>query len=249
LRTVSTPIASTASWQDRFNGLFGRQTQHEKKDQVLAVASSSKEPLDVVPLIVSASVSLPQLEDDILRDAGKVTSKDVEDEEEIFEDRETGDLPTINIPQALPTELPMSRALFARPKARLLPQVVDPVSVIPLVAEVLGEYPRNGKKGDFVIIHLPGAVELRKDLPRKDSSSSVSRSRTSRNSSSTFGNKHKRGSAKSREPSATHSQLSQGGKNSQNPQPQPNGSVPSPRSAQHQGHRFRGGRQAVGVAH
>lgn len=249
LRTVSTPIASTASWQDRFNGLFGRQTQHEKKDQVLAVASSSKEPLDVVPLSVSASVSLPQLEDDILRDAGKATSKDVEDEEEIFEDRETGDLPTINIPQALPTELPMSRALFARPKARLLPQVVDPVSVIPLLAEILGEYPRNGKKGDFVIIHLPGAVELRKELPRKDSSSSVSRSRISRNSSSTFSNKHKRGGAKSREPSATHLQLSQGGKNSQNPQPQPNGSVPSPRSAQHQGHRFRGGRQAVGVAH
>jgi hypothetical protein len=198
---------------------------------------------------VSASVSLPQLEDDLLRDAGQVTSKDVEDEEEIFEDRETGDLPTINIPQALPTELPMARAAFARPKARLLPQVVDPVSVMPLTAEVWGEYSRNGKKGDFVIIHLPGAAELRKDLPRKDSSSSVSRSRTSRNSSSTFSNKHKRGSAKSKEPSGTHLPSSQGGKNSQASQAQPNGSVPSPRPAQHQGQRFRGGRQAVGVAH
>jgi hypothetical protein len=184
-----------------------------------------------------------------LNDTGKVTSKDVEDEEEIFEDRVTGDLPTIKMPQALPIAIPIARMPFARSKAKLLPQLIDPLSVIPLVAELLDEYPRNGKKGDFVIIHLPGAAELRKDLPRKDSSSSASRSKASRNSSSTFSNKHKRGGAKSREPSATHSQSSQGGKNSQIQQPQPNGSIPSPRPAQHQGHRFRGGRQAVGVAH
>jgi hypothetical protein len=249
LRTVSTPIASTASWQDRFNGLLGRQTKPEKKDQVLAVTSSSKEPLDVLPINVLASVSLPQLEDDFLMDAGKVTSKDVEDEEEIFEDRETGDLPTIKMPQAPPAALPVALTPFTRPKARLLPQLIDPLSVMPLVVELLGEQPRNGKKGDFVIIHLPGAAELRKDLPRRDSLSSASRSKTSRNSSSTLVNKHKRGGAKSREPSATHSQSSQGGKNGQSQQPQPNGSVPSPRPAQHQGHRFRGGRQAVGVAH
>ena len=247
LRAVSTPIASTASWQDRFNGLFGRQTQAEKKDQVLAVTSSSKEPLDVPPITVLASVSLPQQEDDILKDAGKATSKDVEDEEEIFEDRVTGDLPTIKMPQALPIALPIARTPFARAKPRLLPQLIEPLSALPLMAEFLGEHPPNGKKGDFVIIHLPGATELRKDLPRKGSSSSASRPKTSRNSSGTFGSKQKRGGAKSREPSATHSQSSQGGKNGQTQQPLPNGNVSSPRTAQHQGHRFRGGRQASGA--
>ena len=249
LRAVSTPIAATASWQDRFNGLLGRQTKPERKDQVLAITSSSKEPLDVLPINVSASVSLPQLEDDILNDAGKATSKDVEDEEEIFEDRVTGDLPTIKIPQALPIELPVARTAFARSKTRLLPQLIDPLSAIPLLAELLGEHPSNGKKGDFVIIHLPGAAELRKDLPSKGSLSSSAKSKTSRNSSSTFGNKPKRGGGKPREPSATHSQSSQGGKNGQSLQPQPNGTLPSPRPAQHQGHRFRGGRQAAAVAH
>ena len=249
LRAVSTPIAATASWQDRFNGLLGRQPKTERKDQVLAVTSSSKEPLDVLPINVSASVSLPQLEEDIFKDAGKVTSKDVEDEEEIFEDRVTGDLPTIKIPQALPLELPVARTTFVRPKPKLLPQLIDPLSAIPILAELLGEHPPNGKKGDFVIIHLPGAAELRKDLPRKGSSSSASRLKTSRNSSSTFGNKHKRGGGKSREPSAAHSPSSQGGKSSQALPPQPNGTIPSPRSSHHQGHRFRGGRQAAAAAH
>ena len=249
LRAVSTPIAATASWQDRFNGLLGRQPKPERKEQVLAVTSSSKEPLDVPPTSLSASVSLPQLEDDVLTDAGRVTSKDVEDEEEIFEDRVTGDLPTIKIPQALPRELPVARTPFVRPKTRLLPQLIDPLSAIPILADLLGEHPPNGKKGDFVIIHLPGAAELRKDLPTIGSASSASRSKTSRNSSSNFGSKHKRGGGKSREPSIAHSQASQGGKNSLGPPPQPNGTVPSPRTAQHQGQRFRGGRQAAAVAH
>ena len=249
LRAVSTPIAATASWQDRFNGLLGRQTKSERKDQVLAVASSSKEPLDVLAINVSASVSLPQLEEDVFKDAGKVTSKDVEDEEEIFEDRVTGDLPTVKIPQALPLELPVARTTFVRPKPKLSPQLIDPLSAIPILAELLGEHPPNGKKGDFVIIHLPGAAELRKDLPRKESSSSASRLKTSRNSSSTFGSKHKRGGGKSREPSAAQSPSSQGGKSSQGLPPLPNGTIPSPRPSHHQGHRFRGGRQAAAVAH
>ena len=57
---------------------------------------------------------LPQLDDDILKDAGQVTSKNVEEEEEIFEDRVTGDLPTIKIPQALPAALPVARWRAAR---------------------------------------------------------------------------------------------------------------------------------------
>jgi hypothetical protein len=260
LRAVSTPIAATASWQDRFNGLFGRhpqpertqpeRTQLERKDQVLAVTSASKEPLDVLPINVSASVSLPQLEDDILKDAGKATSKDVEDEEEIFEDRVTGDLPTIKIPQALPAALPAARMPFVRPKPKILPQLVEPLSVMPLMVELLGGYPPNSKKGDFITIRLPGATEeLLKELPRKGSSSSTSRSKTSRNISSSFSTKHKRGGTKSRDSSATHSQSSQGSKSGLTQQSQPNGSVPSPRPVQNQGQRFRGGRQATGVVH
>jgi hypothetical protein len=250
LRAVSTPIAATASWQDRFNGLFGKHTQAERKDHVLAVTSASKEPLDVLPISVSASVSLPPLEDDILKDAGKVTSKDVEDEEEIFEDRVTGDLPTIKIPQALPAALPAARMPFARPKPKVLPQLIDPLSVTPLMVELLGGPPSTSKKGDFITIRLPGASEeLLKELPRKGSTSSASRSKTARNVSSSFGTKHKRGGAKSRESSATHSQSSQGSKSGLTQQSQPNGNVPSPRSVQNQGQRFRGGRQAASAIH
>jgi hypothetical protein len=199
---------------------------------------------------VSASVSLPQLEDDILKDAGKAASKDVEDEEEIFEDRVTGDLPTINIPQALPVALLAARMPFVRPKPKIPPQSIDPLSVMPLMVELLGGYPPNSKKGDFITIRLPGATEeLLKELPKKGPSSSVSRSKTSRNVSSSFGTKHKRGGAKSRDSSATHSQSSQGSKSGLTQQSQPNGSVPSPRPVQNQGQRFRGGRQATGVVH
>ena len=253
LRTVSQPIASTSSWQDRFNGLLGRQPKspEKKHTQALAVSSSSREPLDVVPLNILASVSLPQIEDDILKDAGKATSKDVEDENDIFEDRELGSMPTVKVPQEVPAAVwhPARVPVNNRSKNRVVLPADEPYTVIPFMFDISEHHP-SSKKGDFVIIHLPGSTKpVRKDLPGKVSSSSTSRSRSSRNTSSTFNSKPKRGGGKSRETSATNAQPSQSGKSSQSQSPRPNGTAPSPRPAQSHSRRWHPQRPATGVAH
>ncbi|KAL2221633.1 hypothetical protein M432DRAFT_629883 [Thermoascus aurantiacus ATCC 26904] len=113
------PTASTSTWQDRFDGLFGKKVSTEKKQEgrtALAVTSATKEPLDVQSHPAPAAVSLPQsVESDSQRDAGKVTSKEVEEEEEIFEDREAGSLPVVRVPNMAPpaawhAALPPTRA-------------------------------------------------------------------------------------------------------------------------------------------
>jgi hypothetical protein len=98
-RAVSQPSAQNQSqnWQDRFSSLFAK----DGKTPALAVASSSRDPLDVLAANPSAAVSLPPKQaDDYLKDAGKVSSKEigVEEEEDLFEDRETGDLPVVKPP-------------------------------------------------------------------------------------------------------------------------------------------------------
>lgn len=96
-RAVSQPIVQNQNWQDRFSSLFAK----DGKTPALAVASSSRDPLDVVVVNRSAAVSLPpKQEDDYLKDAGKISSKEVgvEEEEDLFEDRETGDLPVVKPP-------------------------------------------------------------------------------------------------------------------------------------------------------
>lgn len=98
-RAVSQPAAHNQgqNWQDRFSSLFAK----DGKTPALAVASSSRDPLEVLAANLSASVSLPpKQEADYLKDAGKISSKEigVEEEEDLFEDRETGDLPVVKPP-------------------------------------------------------------------------------------------------------------------------------------------------------
>jgi hypothetical protein len=98
-RAVSQPIVQNQAqnWQDRFSSLFAK----DGKTPALAVASSSRDPLDVLVANPSAAVSLPPKQEvDYLKDAGKITSKEVgvEEEEDLFEDRETGDLPVVKPP-------------------------------------------------------------------------------------------------------------------------------------------------------
>jgi hypothetical protein len=96
-RAVSQPVVQNQNWQDRFSSLFAK----EGKTPALAVASSSRDPLDVLAANPMAAVSLPpKQEDDYLKDAGKIASKEigVEEEEDLFEDRETGDLPVVKPP-------------------------------------------------------------------------------------------------------------------------------------------------------
>jgi hypothetical protein len=87
-------------WQDRFNELLNNKKPSQAKTNSLAVASATKEPLYVPQNQFAAAVSLPPA---IARDSGKVTSKEVEDEEAIFEDRETGSLPVVKVPFMAPS--------------------------------------------------------------------------------------------------------------------------------------------------
>lgn len=105
LRAVSQPLVNNPSWQDRFNGLLGvKKPQPEKKPVHVTEFSATKVPLDVPVAQVSAAVTLPPKEEETGQpkyDAG-VTSKAIEDEEALFENREFGSLPTVLIPAKAP---------------------------------------------------------------------------------------------------------------------------------------------------
>jgi hypothetical protein len=226
LRAVSQPLVSTPDWQHRFNDLFGRKSPPKK--QVLAVAPSSREPLDVIPPNVSAAVSLPPKEMDRLKDAGKVTSRDVEDEEDLFEDREAASTPLVQIPTEIPENLLQpARAPQLRPKGRFFKPEIVPLSVPSFdVADDL----TRGFKGKEIIfyIHLPFSTKsTKKTMPRKASNGFVSKGPKPH----TFNKQHKKGPPKSRESSGSSQNVLQNNRanNSRTP-PTPNGSVPTPRS-------------------
>lgn len=249
LRAVSQPLASTPDWQHRFNDLFGRKSSPKKP--VLAVASSTKEPLDVVPLKVSAAVALPPKEVNPLKDAGKATSKDVEDEEDLFEDREAASTPLVLIPRDVPESLshPVTTPQY-RPKGRYFKTEIDPISITSL--DGTEDYGRGAKGREIIFfVNLPGtARSIKKTMPRKGGSGSVSKGLKTHNY-----NKHnKKPPPKSRESSGSfqNSQQNNRGSNSRTP-PIANGSVPTPRSgfSHHStNHGWRGSHFAsAGVAH
>ena len=260
LRAASQPLASTPDWQHRFNDLLGRKPPPKK--QVLVVDSSSREPLDVMPPNVSAAVSLPPKEVDWLKDAGKVTSRDVEDEEDLFEDREAGSLPLVQIPRDVsPNLFQPTRAPHLRFKGRYFKLEVDPVSITPF--DGTDDFARNTKGKEIVIfIHLPGTTQAtKKILPRKGGNAFVSRGPKSHNSSNSNynnNNKHsKKPLPKSRESSGSspfpnaQQQQPNRGNNTRTP-PAANAPVPPPRSGfSHNSHNagWRGGQFAsTGIA-
>jgi hypothetical protein len=252
-RAVSQPLASTPDWQHRFNDLFGRKSPPKK--QVLAVASSSREPLDVVSLKVSAAVSLPPKGVDAFRDAGKVTSKDVEEEEDLFEDREAASTPLVQVPTDVPRNLwhPARTPQF-RSKGRYFKAEVDPISVSPF--EGVDDIARGAKGKDIAFfIHLPGMIRAtKKTLPRKVVSNGAS-SKVAKTHN--FSNKHKKGPPRSRESSGSFPSVQQNNRGNSTRTPAAaaaaNGSVPTPRAAfahNSSNSGWRGGQFAsAGVAH
>jgi len=111
LRAVSTPIAQTPSWQERFNGLFDRKLASQRSAESQpspAVEISSRELLEVMSP-TGASVSLPVHASTFPQDeAFIVASKEVEEEEDLFEDRELASLPTISLPLQPLVSLPLA---------------------------------------------------------------------------------------------------------------------------------------------
>lgn len=174
VRTHSTPIVQNPSWQERFNGLLSNsnrkvsdsnqaaQNGRRQNQPALAVSSVTREPLDVLPA-QSASVSLPQHAIANLIEDIKFTSRDVEDEEDLFEDREAGSLPAIYFPNESPA-ITWPRAL----PARVVPTPPDTQSAFIFLGSQWKEdkYPKQ----QFAIIRVPGNDKsVKKDLPIKAS--------------------------------------------------------------------------------
>ncbi|KAL1955291.1 hypothetical protein VTO42DRAFT_8823 [Malbranchea cinnamomea] len=157
-RTPARPIVSSSVWQDRFNGLFGKKTSQTKASS-LAVTSATKEPFDVQSSALAAAVSLPR---DELRDSGKVTSKEVEEEEAIFEDREAGSLPVVRLPDMPP--LPAWRPAPPPSHSRFRPKYQKPVQSLSIEPYNFGELSKDNAGNVVVVIRLPGK-DIAKSLP------------------------------------------------------------------------------------
>lgn len=130
------PAASTATtWQEKINGLFGKKTVAEKRS-ALEVTSSSKEPLEEVPIPMAAavSVSFPHKLGATVVDtvSDEITAKHFEDTEAIFEDREVGSQPVVRVPNMAPPNAwlaaPPPPPSQSRPKSKNPMQVrsIDP---------------------------------------------------------------------------------------------------------------------------
>lgn len=174
LRSVSTPLSQNPSWQERFNGLLGRKSSPAKESArlagpALAVASSTKEPLDVQHVLVpAASVSLPnqiEVRVDLIIDDELVVTKDVESEDDLFEDREPGSLPAIKFPRdTLPSQWAPSTF------SRILPLAVASTSTASYMVSHLFERHNGPQKAQFAIIRIPGSIKsIKKDIPLKGS--------------------------------------------------------------------------------
>ncbi|KAI9873049.1 MAG: hypothetical protein M1830_000892, partial [Pleopsidium flavum] len=188
LRVVSQPLVNTASWQDRFNGLFGRKASPEKK-HALAVNSATKVPLEVAPNQVSAAVSLPRSEDGDHRpkpfDGREIASKAMEDEETLFEEREFGSLPTVRLPRQAPPAAwqPAKTPSNRRPQSKLF-KATQVLSIEPMVWSLYDK--ENQRPDGFLIsVRLPGRdITKAKIMTRNNGSSHFSR--IQRNPSSNF---------------------------------------------------------------
>lgn len=159
LRQVPQPLVNTASWQDRFNGLFGRKASREKK-HALAVNSATKIPLEVAPDHVPAAVSLPPSEDGDhtprTLEGRDIASKTMEDEEALFEEREFGSLPTVRLPRHAPAAVwkPAKAPSMQRPRSKLF-RATQVVSVEALEWS-LQDKENQRPEGFLVAVRLPG---------------------------------------------------------------------------------------------
>ncbi|KNG88389.1 hypothetical protein ANOM_003327 [Aspergillus nomiae NRRL 13137] len=157
------PVSTATSWQEKINTLFGKKTVPERKT-ALAVTSASKEPLDVLH-IAAVSVSLPQHGEQPIGD-GEITAKQVEETEEIFEDREVGSLPVVRVPTRAPPAAwqaappPSQSRLRAKHLKLMQVHSVEPYS--------FGFHDKDGTGNLRVSIRFPGTIIAKTvALPRK----------------------------------------------------------------------------------
>ncbi|KAL8927352.1 MAG: hypothetical protein Q9172_001431 [Xanthocarpia lactea] len=167
LRTMSQPLVNNPSWQDRFNGLLGvskRPSPEIKRAQLVDFSASTKIPLDIPTTVTSTSVSLPPAIEDIevFKEAGKVTSKDVEDEEELFDDRGFGSVPQVSLPAKAPEGVGFVTATKPKRQIRTLKTIESESKRVfePDVRE------NQVPEGLLILVSLPGLEKTSKTLLR-----------------------------------------------------------------------------------
>ena len=167
-RNAMEASAAANTWQERINSLFGKKTTPAEKKGTLAINSASKEPLEDSTQATSAAVLLPQKHatELLAADAGKVASREVEEEEAMFEDREAGSLPVVRVPPMAP---PNAWRAAQPPPARLRPKILKPMQVHSIDPNIVSLFIETEPSGHLqVVIRFPGSAELTsKTLPKK----------------------------------------------------------------------------------
>ncbi|KAL9622101.1 MAG: hypothetical protein Q9160_003444 [Pyrenula sp. 1 TL-2023] len=157
--------ANPPDWQIRFNELLGKKTIAEKKLS-LPVTALSKDPLDHSTVFTSASVSLPQRDDEAAKGNGEMWSGKFNDEEAMFEDRVAGSLPTVKVvSRQFPHNWHAARIPHKGPKAR----AVRPVESLGSNAFTVHDLdPASRSKELTILVHIPGSNETKsKVISRK----------------------------------------------------------------------------------
>ena len=214
-RTVSQPLATSLSWQDRINGLFDRKLSPEKKFAEISGFSSSKVPLEIVSIAPSAAVALPPKAEAAAvlfsRIASEGPPKTVEDEDALFEERHFGSVPTVRVPAMAPIHAwnPSRPPQDYRARARILSDY-EIMTILPISIGIDEIVRTNGQS---IIIRV-GSMDLPKTkmLPRATSNGNL------RSKSQNLSKGKPRNNQKPRESSASYS----------SPRPAQNGSGRSP---------------------
>ena len=170
LRAVPQPLVNNPSWQDRFNGLLGRRLSPEKKHAQVIDFSATKVPLEIYAVEDPAAVSIPRREEQVpdLSESGKVTSKEVEDEEALFEEREVGSKPTVLMPLAAPANAwnpaKTPNYPYHRGENKSLKGIHKETEVMSIESLLLSEH--HSTNGALIFINLPGmSAPKSKTLP------------------------------------------------------------------------------------
>jgi hypothetical protein len=168
------------SWQEKINGLFAKKGPPEKKS-VLAVSSASKEPLDVQLPAAAVSVSLPHIaEHGAQIGDGDISVTQMEEQDEIFEDREPGSLPAVRVPNMAPPA-----AWIAAPSpsvSRLRAKNLKPMQVHSIEPFLVGLHDKDQSGNLCASIRFPGSIAAKTlTLPKKGGSHQGSRHRGSTN--------------------------------------------------------------------
>ncbi|KAJ5815366.1 hypothetical protein N7474_007143 [Penicillium riverlandense] len=171
---------STMSWQEKINGLFAKKGPPEKKS-VLAVSSASKEPLDVQLPVAAVSVSLPhKAEHGAQIGDGDISVTQMEEQDEIFEDREPGSLPAVRVPNMAP---PAAWVAAPSPSvSRLRAKNLKPMQVHSIEPFLVGLHDKDQSGNLCASVRFPGTIAAKTlALPKKGGSHQGSRHRSSTN--------------------------------------------------------------------